>query len=133
MQPGTRRHRHLPIGRPAGLARRHPPLRTQPLGPRRQGRQPIQLYTRRRTITPSHHPAPTPSNGRDDVSEWMKAPSTSAFLFTIRTYFYSIDELSADERGALLAAVETMSPASLEYKGLTGTIEILRRRLFTNT
>jgi len=51
------------------------------------------------------------------------------FFFTIRTYFYDIAALSSDEKAALLLAVESMSAASLEYKGLAGTVEVLRRRL----
>ena len=53
----------------------------------------------------------------------------NAFLFTIRTYFYDIDELSKPEKQALFTAVEGMSTESLEYKGLTDKIEILRKRL----
>jgi len=56
-------------------------------------------------------------------------PACNAFLFTIRTYFYDIGGLSAEEKRALLMAVESMSPQSLEYKGLTGTVDVLRRRL----
>jgi hypothetical protein len=99
----------------------------------------------------NHHPIPPPGvdpvfwQGRriteDLDSVYLRVerqtthgfPDRNAFLFTIRTYFYSIDELASDEKRALLAAVETMSPASLEYKGLTGTIELLRHRLSTNT
>jgi dimethylamine monooxygenase subunit A len=56
-------------------------------------------------------------------------PACNAFVFTIRTYFYAIDELSREEKNALLSAVESMTPHSLSYKGLTGTIDSLRRRL----
>src|SRR5450432_807425 len=56
-------------------------------------------------------------------------PSCNAFLFTIRTYFYDIDELTADEKKALFLAIKGMSPQSLEYKGLTDKVEILRTRL----
>jgi hypothetical protein len=56
-------------------------------------------------------------------------PSVNAFLFTIRTYFYSIQDLEAVEKAALLKAVTGMSPASLHYKGLTGALELLRQRL----
>jgi hypothetical protein len=56
-------------------------------------------------------------------------PACNAFVFTIRTYFYTIDELSTEEKKALLRAVESMTPESLAYKGLTGTIDALRMRL----
>jgi hypothetical protein len=56
-------------------------------------------------------------------------PECRAFVFTIRTYFYDIDELDVFEKTALMAAVDSMSPASLEYKGLTGAVEVLRQRL----
>jgi hypothetical protein len=45
-------------------------------------------------------------------------PELKAFLFTIRTYFYSIHDLSKEEIKALMTAVETMSDQSLIYKGL---------------
>jgi hypothetical protein len=53
----------------------------------------------------------------------------NAFLFTIRTFFYDIEELSTEEKEALFMAVEGMSPESLEYKGLTDKVDILRKRL----
>lgn len=56
-------------------------------------------------------------------------PGSNAFLFTIRTYFYPMEELTAKEQQALLMAVESMSPESLEYKGLTGKVEQLRTLL----
>ncbi len=49
-------------------------------------------------------------------------PHCNAFLFTIRTYFYAVDELTAAEKKALFMAVESMSPQSLEYKGLKGIV-----------
>jgi hypothetical protein len=95
----------------------------------------------------NHHPVPPPGvdaghwQGRR-VAEDVDAiyvrverqtitglPECNAFLFTIRTYFYAIDGFSADEKRALLQAVEGMSPASLEYKGLTGAVGVLRKRL----
>ncbi len=54
-------------------------------------------------------------------------PEQNAFFFTIRTYFYLVDELEQYEKKALLAAVETMSEQSLEYKGLTGKVDILKQ------
>jgi hypothetical protein len=56
-------------------------------------------------------------------------PECDAFIFTIRTYFYDVNQLDAGEKKALLSAVESMSPQSLAYKGLTGTLDNLRRRL----
>ena len=56
-------------------------------------------------------------------------PACNAFLFTIRTYFYDIDELTAEEKAALYSAVAGMSEQSLEYKGLTDKVEILKGRL----
>ena len=56
-------------------------------------------------------------------------PACNAFLFTIRTYFYPIEELTGSEKNALLAALESMSPQSLEYKGLTDKLDLLRQLL----
>jgi len=53
-------------------------------------------------------------------------PECNAFFFTIRTYFYPIDSLSAEEKKALLTAVEGMSAESLVYKGLVGSVDNLR-------
>jgi hypothetical protein len=56
-------------------------------------------------------------------------PECNAFVFTIRTYFYAVDELTRGEKDALLAAIRSMSPQSLAYKGLTGTLETLEKLL----
>ena len=95
----------------------------------------------------NHHPIPPPGidplfwEGRrveSDTSQiylrverqtTVGIPACNAFLFTIRTYFYDIDELTAEEKNALFRAVESMSPQSLEYKGLTDKVEILKGRL----
>ncbi len=95
----------------------------------------------------NHHPLPPPGvdptywQGRKPEAEtdplYLRVerqtitglPGSNAFLFTIRTYFYDVDELEPHEKEALQAAVESMSPQSLEYKGLTNTIDILRNRL----
>ncbi|HWB23829.1 MAG TPA: heme-dependent oxidative N-demethylase subunit alpha family protein [Chitinophagaceae bacterium] len=97
----------------------------------------------------NHHPVAPP--GIDQVYWWGRRveedtsdiylrverqsitglPANNCFLFTIRTYFYNIDTLSAEEKKALFHAVEGMSPESLEYKGLTDKVEILRRRLLS--
>jgi len=55
-------------------------------------------------------------------------PACNAFMCTIRTYFYDIDELQADEKKALLLAVESMSPSSPGYKGLENKTDVLKRR-----
>ncbi len=54
---------------------------------------------------------------------------TNAFLFTIRTYFYRVDELDQQEKRLLSKALQSMSPAVLEYKGLTGSISLLEEYL----
>jgi len=56
-------------------------------------------------------------------------PENNAFLFVIRTYIYSVNELAHNEREALLRAIETMSLRSLEYKNLTGKVDIVKQML----
>ena len=53
-------------------------------------------------------------------------PEANAFFFAIRTYFYPVDALNAEEKKAICTAVETMSDESLKYKGLYGKVEILK-------
>jgi len=95
----------------------------------------------------NHHPDPRPGfdpaawQGRSVLAEggqlYLRVerqtinglPACNAFLFTIRTYFYTIDELTATEKKALVMAVESMSPESLEYKGLKGKSDILAKIL----
>jgi hypothetical protein len=95
----------------------------------------------------NHHPIPPPGidatnwQGRgiedNDCKIYLRVerqvitgiPACNAFIFTIRTYFYDIDELQVDEKKALLMAVESMSLPSLEYKGLINKTDILRSRL----
>jgi hypothetical protein len=50
----------------------------------------------------------------------------NAFLFSIRTYFYDFRELEDAERKSLLMALESMSSATLTYKGLSDKMVILR-------
>lgn len=95
----------------------------------------------------NHHPVPPPGitakewQGRmiDDQAELfirterqnlVGFPKENAFLFTIRTYFYPVDALTAFEKTALWSAVRSMSPASLAYKGLTDVTGYLVKRLF---
>jgi len=95
----------------------------------------------------NHHPDPRPGfdpaawQGRSVLAEggqlYLRVerqtinglPACNAFLFTIRTYFYTIDELTDTEKKALFMAVESMSPESLEYKGLKGKSDILAKIL----
>jgi hypothetical protein len=99
----------------------------------------------------NHHPLPPPGvdpvywQGRkveaDESNIYLRVerqtitgiPACNAFLFTIRTYFYDIDDLTADEKGALYSAVAGMSEQSLEYKGLTDKVEILKGRLLNSS
>ena len=52
-------------------------------------------------------------------------------LFYLRSapIFYPLASLNGDERSALLAALESMSPESIEYKGLKGKMEMLKEKL----
>jgi hypothetical protein len=88
----------------------------------------------------NHHPEPPPGVdpiywygrkiGQDDYDIFLRVerqnlvgfPDVNAFLFTIRTYFYSVNDLNAQEKNALFAAIETMSEASKKYKGLYGKV-----------
>ncbi|HEY5744813.1 MAG TPA: heme-dependent oxidative N-demethylase subunit alpha family protein [Chryseolinea sp.] len=49
----------------------------------------------------------------------------NAFLFTIHTYFYDVATLTTEEKKQLLSAIQSMSPATLEYKGLTHSKHVL--------
>jgi hypothetical protein len=53
----------------------------------------------------------------------------NAFIFTIRTYFYNIKDLDQEQRTALAKAINSMTPASLEYKGMDTLKSDLLRRL----
>jgi len=86
----------------------------------------------------NHHPEPPPGY---DITEWrgrrvadenteffvrverqnlIGLKDVNAFIFTIRTYFYKVTDLSVDEKVNLIKAVNSMSPESLEYKGMSG-------------
>jgi hypothetical protein len=78
----------------------------------------------------NHHPDNTdpgrhfdPANPRAFVRVERQTiwglPEVNAALFTIRTYFEDVATLDRDRRAQLTAAIESMSPASLAYKGLT--------------
>lgn len=57
----------------------------------------------------------------------------NAFLFTIRTYFYPLDELNLQEKELLLKALHSMSSQSLQYKGLSESLIKLEAFLKINT
>jgi dimethylamine monooxygenase subunit A len=60
-------------------------------------------------------------------------PVVGASLFTIRTYLYDCEKLRHDaaRRTALVSAIESMTPASLAYKGLAEAHDPLLRWLRT--
>jgi len=55
-------------------------------------------------------------------------PEVQAFLFTIRTYFYDVEELQPEEQMALMQSIESMSPETIQYKGLERIIPLLKSR-----
>ena len=57
-------------------------------------------------------------------------PQVNAFMFTIRTYFYEVNQLNNNEKKALWSAVRGMSEEALAYKGLTGVTDFLSKHLF---
>lgn len=72
------------------------------------------------------------SNGwfiRTERQNLVGLGQVNAFLFTIRTYFYRVDELNRQEKDLLLKALQSMSPEALAYKGLTGSIGLLEEYL----
>lgn len=54
-------------------------------------------------------------------------PAIKSLLFTIRTYFYDIADLkqSPEKRQALLSALQSMSGATLRYKGLAKDLPLI--------
>ncbi|MDX2304329.1 MAG: DUF3445 domain-containing protein [Microscillaceae bacterium] len=52
-------------------------------------------------------------------------PAHQAFIFTVRIYFYAVNDLELAEKQALHAALTSMSPESARYKGLTNKMEFL--------
>ncbi|MEI8148605.1 MAG: heme-dependent oxidative N-demethylase subunit alpha family protein, partial [Actinomycetes bacterium] len=87
-----------------------------------------------------------PSHRRplDDVAEWFfrverqtlrVLPKSGAIVFTIRTYVQSLEQLLArdpEHGSALLLALDTAPPETLEYKGWVGVADRLRDRLTAN-
>ena len=55
-------------------------------------------------------------------------PEVQAFLFTIRTYFYDVESLLPEEKTALLESIESMSPETIQYKGLERIIPVLKAK-----
>ena len=45
-------------------------------------------------------------------------PEAEASLFTIRTYFEDLATIEPDKRAKVITAIESMTPAALQYKGL---------------
>jgi hypothetical protein len=58
-------------------------------------------------------------------------PEIDIFLFTIRTYFYDVAVLkqSPTKRDALQSALQSMSPATLSYKGLAESLPLILKWL----
>jgi hypothetical protein len=97
----------------------------------------------------NHHPEPPPDitanewQGRrfdpDHPQVWVRVErqviwglaEVNAFVFTIRTYFNDLAEVRRDpqQRDALLRAIGSMSPATLNYKGLADYRDDLLRWL----
>jgi hypothetical protein len=94
----------------------------------------------------NHHPIPPPNkdetnwqgrihqknNGwfiRTERQNLVGLAEVNAFIFTIRTYFYPVEELNREEKDLLLKALKSMSPEALQYKGLTGSISLLEEYL----
>ena len=69
---------------------------------------------------------------RSERQNLVGFPGVNAFLFTIRTYFYDIDTLEQHEKFALSEALNSMSEATLAYKGLTDKVELVKARLIWN-
>jgi hypothetical protein len=88
----------------------------------------------------NHHPA-LPRTAFDPAlpAAWLRVerqtiwgfPDVGVALFTIRTYLYDCESLCAKQHQGqqLIAALRSMSPASLAYKGLNGSMAELERWL----
>ncbi len=55
--------------------------------------------------------------------------AANALIFTIRTYFYALADLSGEEKMALAKALRSMSEKTLEYKELSGKLYSLLAKL----
>ena len=49
-------------------------------------------------------------------------PEVDAVIFLIRVYTYDVTTLPSESRSALCAALNSMSPETIAYKGLDGSI-----------
>jgi hypothetical protein len=56
---------------------------------------------------------------RVERQSMLGLPHLAAALFLIRTYLYDVKALTSQERELLAAAIESMTPQTLAYKGLT--------------
>ncbi|MFT3945366.1 MAG: DUF3445 domain-containing protein [Agriterribacter sp.] len=95
----------------------------------------------------NHHPVAPPGidsdywNGRLEGSDATKFyirterqnlvgfAEQNAFLFTIRTYFYDIDELDSNEKKLLWEAIDAMPYESKIYKGIDKMEAALKKQL----
>lgn len=85
----------------------------------------------------NHHPAGpnrrTPPGKklfiRMERQHLIGLPKVSAFVFTIRTYFYAIDQLDGDQRKGLASAIRSMTPASVAYKRMSDYVDDLLNAL----
>lgn len=76
----------------------------------------------------NHHPEAPPGRDANATEFFIRTErqnlvglkQVDAFVFTIRTYFYKVADLDFDEKKKLAAAVNSMSPETLAYKGMTG-------------
>ena len=59
-------------------------------------------------------------------------PEVDASLFTIRTYFEDLAKIEPDKRAKVISAIESMTPASLQYKGLAESRDDLLAWLRSN-
>jgi hypothetical protein len=89
----------------------------------------------------NHHPAGPNKRTDDSARQYyirmerqhlVGLPAVNAFLFTIRTYFFDVEQLNSDERKALASAVRSMTPASLEYKRMDRFVDDLLSKLEAN-
>lgn len=90
----------------------------------------------------NHHPAHS-SGGRNfaalaDASELFFRverqvtwgfPAVDAFLFAIRVYTYSCSTFRDEQRRQLRSALDSMSPASRDYKSLTRDFDVIQNLL----
>jgi hypothetical protein len=124
---------HHPVAEMEKLRQRYQPMLNALLKPETWVRFAWGLSTDQRL---NHHPDPPPGaeeaerKGRSFESKKPRLyvrterqtlsgfPEVQAVLFTIRTYFTDVCELTAIELAELTKAIKSMSEASLRYKGL---------------